>query len=62
MQQSISGAFLNRAAVAIAASGRFRWLIIIKADCLEDATEVAQGCPLLEHCEIYVRPLVDVPM
>ena len=33
--------------------------IIIKANDLDAATEIAKTCPLLEHCEIYVRPLMN---
>ena len=35
--------------------------IILKAKDLESATELAKTCPLLSHCEIYVRPLMNVP-
>ena len=35
--------------------------VIVEADDLAQATAIAQGCPLLQHCEIYVRPLVQVP-
>ncbi len=35
--------------------------VIIEAEDLDDAAEIARDCPLLEHCEIFVRPLVDVP-
>ncbi len=34
--------------------------VIILAQDLGEATEVARACPLLEHCEIYVRPLLNV--
>jgi hypothetical protein len=32
--------------------------VIVEADDIEAATTVARGCPLLEHCEIMVRPLI----
>ena len=35
--------------------------VIISAADLNEATNIAQGCPLLHHCEIFVRPLFDVP-
>jgi len=35
--------------------------IILKAEHLDQATEIAKTCPLLRHCEIYVRPLMQVP-
>lgn len=34
--------------------------IILKATNIDEATELAKTCPLLHHCEIYVRPLVNV--
>ena len=34
--------------------------IIILAKDLNAATEIAKDCPLLEHCEIMVRPLMNV--
>lgn len=34
--------------------------IIISAADIDEATAIAKGCPLLEHCRIMVRPLVDV--
>lgn len=33
--------------------------IILKASDIDEATELAKTCPLLEHCEIYVRPVVN---
>ena len=35
--------------------------VIVKAADLNEATEIAKGCPLLNHCEIFVRPLLQVP-
>lgn len=35
--------------------------IIVKAANIDEATELAKTCPLLQHCEIYVRPLMYVP-
>ena len=35
--------------------------VIVTATSLEDAIALAQGCPLLGHCELIVRPLVEVP-
>lgn len=35
--------------------------VILMAEDLEEATTLAKDCPLLDHCEIYVRPLVQVP-
>ncbi len=34
--------------------------IIIKATGLEEAINKSKTCPLLSHCEIYVRPLMNV--
>ena len=34
--------------------------IIIVAQDLDEAVQTARGCPLLEHCEIMVRPLLQV--
>lgn len=34
--------------------------IIVRANDLNHATEIAKTCPLIEHCEIYVRPLMKV--
>ena len=35
--------------------------IIIKANDIDDAVEIAKTCPLIRHCEIYVRPIMNVP-
>ena len=35
--------------------------VIINADDLDDATQLARECPLLNHCQIEVRPLIDIP-
>jgi hypothetical protein len=35
--------------------------VIVRAADLEEATALAKECPLLAHCAICVRPLVDVP-
>ena len=35
--------------------------VIVRAHNLDDAIELAKGCPLLHHCELVVRPLVVVP-
>jgi hypothetical protein len=35
--------------------------VILKAADLDEATNLAKACPLLGHCEIYVRPLLEVP-
>ena len=35
--------------------------VILLADDLNAVTEMARSCPLLEHCEIMVRPLMNVP-
>ena len=35
--------------------------IVVLAENIDEATEVAKGCPLLEHCEIMVRPVINVP-
>lgn len=35
--------------------------IIVSAKDLNDATEIAKTCPLSQHCEIEVRPLLDMP-
>ncbi|MCB9760909.1 MAG: hypothetical protein H6739_13810 [Alphaproteobacteria bacterium] len=35
--------------------------VILAARDLDEAVALAQGCPLLQHCEIYVRPVLDVP-
>lgn len=35
--------------------------IIIKASDIDAATTIAKNCPLLTHCQIYVRPLVTLP-
>lgn len=35
--------------------------VILSAEDLDEATELARHCPLLAHCEIFVRPLVAVP-
>ena len=35
--------------------------ILINAKDLEEATTLAQSCPLLQHCEMYVRPLMVMP-
>jgi len=35
--------------------------IIIDAADLDEATAIAKTCPLIEHCAIHVRPLVNVP-
>ena len=36
--------------------------VILSAANLEEATSLARACPLLKHCEIFVRPLLEVPM
>jgi len=36
------------------------YVIVLAAD-LDEATELAKGCPLLSHCDIQVRPVFDVP-
>ncbi|MDN5214666.1 YciI family protein [Fulvivirgaceae bacterium BMA12] len=35
--------------------------MIIKAQDLDEATAIAKTCPLLQHCEIFVRPVMNVP-
>jgi len=35
--------------------------VILRAEDLDEAIELARECPLLEHCEIYVRPVVQIP-
>ena len=35
--------------------------VILRARDLDEATELARSCPLLDHCEIMVRPVFDVP-
>jgi hypothetical protein len=35
--------------------------VIVKANDLDEAVEIAKGCPLLAHCEIFVRPVLQVP-
>jgi len=35
--------------------------IIINAMDVDEAVEIAKTCPLIQHCEIYVRPLMNVP-
>ncbi len=35
--------------------------IILVSENLEEAIDLARGCPLLGHCEIFVRPLLEVP-
>ena len=35
--------------------------VILRAANLEEATELAKDCPLLDHCAICVRPLINVP-
>jgi len=35
--------------------------VILKASGLDEAVSLAKACPLLAHCEIYVRPLFEVP-
>jgi hypothetical protein len=35
--------------------------VIVRAVDMDDAVEVARGCPLLHHCRIEVRPLVQMP-
>ena len=35
--------------------------VIVTADDLDDAIALAQQCPLLHHCELIVRPLVEIP-
>lgn len=34
--------------------------VIVAAADIDEATELARGCPLLEHCEIMVRPLIAI--
>ena len=34
--------------------------VILEAADLAQATELARGCPLLDHCEIFVRPILEV--
>jgi len=36
------------------------YVILLAAD-LNEATQLARGCPLLNHCEIFVRPVLQVP-
>jgi hypothetical protein len=36
--------------------------VILAARDLDEAIALARSCPLLEHCEIFVRPVFDVPM
>lgn len=35
--------------------------VILKAENIDEATDLARACPLLHHCEIMVRPLFNVP-
>ena len=35
--------------------------IILTVESIEEATELAKSCPLLDHCRIMVRPLVNIP-
>ena len=35
--------------------------VILRAKDLDEATGLAQQCPLLNHCEIFVRPLLQIP-
>ncbi|MDN5204472.1 YciI family protein [Fulvivirgaceae bacterium BMA10] len=35
--------------------------VILLADDINEATALAKDCPLLAHCEIMVRPLINVP-
>lgn len=35
--------------------------VIIRASDLDAATAIAKECPLLNHCEIMVRPLLEMP-
>ena len=35
--------------------------VILRAKDLDEATSLARACPLLGHCEIYVRPVLQVP-
>ncbi len=35
--------------------------VIISAKNLDEAVEIAKSSPLLEHCEIYVRPILSPP-
>ena len=34
--------------------------VILLARDLKEAAELARGCPLLEHCEILVRPILEI--
>ncbi len=35
--------------------------VIVKAKDLDEAINIAMGCPLLHHCEIFVRPVFSMP-
>jgi hypothetical protein len=35
--------------------------VILSALDLDEATQLAKQCPLLNHCEIFVRPLLEIP-
>ena len=35
--------------------------IVVLANGLDDAVEIAKGCPLLDHCRIMVRPVLNMP-
>jgi hypothetical protein len=35
--------------------------VILKASDQNEANELAKACPLLGHCEIYVRPVMVMP-
>lgn len=35
--------------------------VIVYAENIEEATEMARNCPLIQHCAIMVRPLINVP-
>jgi hypothetical protein len=36
--------------------------VVVSAATMEEAVEIARGCPLLDHCELIVRPMVEVPL
>jgi hypothetical protein len=35
--------------------------VVLLAKDLSEATELAKQCPLLGHCEIFVRPVLEIP-
>ena len=35
--------------------------VIVEADNLEDAVNIARSCPLIDHCMLEVRPVLALP-